>query len=172
MTDTYNYPQNAHYTPSEIQKNINIFKKMVLDEQEWLRKCLLHSDDSKIKTLLANIKDSEDKATEFKNEWNEVIERHERGPVIVQTLKRISEMITARQKLAEKYMDNLTVYIRTCDNDGLVKTQEKIDQYNTCIVQYEEDKLRRESVLREMAQEHSLHPVSYTHLTLPTIYSV
>jgi hypothetical protein len=153
----YHYPQNADLPPSHIQKLINTFEKMVLEKQTWLDTCLLHSEDSEIKRLLANIKDYEEKATQLTKEWNEMIDGPLRGPELLQKRQMVKEKIFSSQKLAQTCRDTLTLYIRSCDNEVLKTTQKEIDQYNTWIAQYEADKLKRENVLREMAEQNSLH---------------
>jgi hypothetical protein len=153
----YHYPRNADLPPSHIQKLINTFETMVLEKQTWLDKCLLHSDDSEIKRMLAGIEYSQEKAIQLKKEWNEMIYGHLQGPELVEKRNAVKEQLFARQKLAQVYRDELTVYIRSCDNEVLKTTQTEIDEYKTWIAQYEADKLKREDVLREMAEQDSLH---------------
>jgi len=157
MTDGYHYPHNEHVTPREIQRSIDKFEKLAQDEQVWLYTCLLNSQDSRIKTLLASIKQSEEMAVESKKEWNRLIDATERGKEVLKKIRELQTTFNDETERALSFRDDISRYLRNWGDEVLKGMQVKIDSYNAMTVDYKADKLERESVLRKMAEEDKLH---------------
>ena len=157
MTEGYHYPYNEHYTPANIQVDIDKAETVAQEQQEWLNKCLLHSqEDIRINEKLSEIKQCEALAKEYRNEFNELPQK-ERGLELMSKRKAAAIKHTDCTERASNLREELSEYIRNSGNDVVKEIQATIDSFKQMALNLKADKVMRENVLRAKAEEDKLH---------------
>ena len=157
MTEGYHYPHIEYYTPEKIQVEIDKAETLAQEKQEWLNKCLLHSqEDTHINEKLSEIKQCEALALEYRNEFNELPQK-ERGLDLVRKRAAAAKNHTDCTERASTLREELSQYIRNSGNDVVKDIQVAIDNSKKMALDLKADKVMRENVLRAMAEKDRLH---------------
>ena len=156
MTEGYHYPYNEHYTPENIQVDIDNAEKVAREQQGWLNNCLLHEEDIRINEKLSEIKQCEALALEYINEFNELPQK-EQGLDLMRKRAAAAKNHTDCTERASNLREALSQYIRNSGNDVVKDIQVAIDRFKQMALDLKADKVMRENVLRAKTEEDKLH---------------